>query len=116
MAERTALLICCSQLEAKTIRAQAKTERRTVSGYVLNILSRILSYEERFDEQKLSEPKPRRSRPRSIGPRTAVLVRCSMEEARRIRAKAESVGGTVSSYVVTRLRWSWRGRGVALGA
>jgi hypothetical protein len=32
MADRTALLICCSELEAKTIRAQAKTKRRTVSG------------------------------------------------------------------------------------
>ena len=114
MAERTALLICCSELEAKTIRAQAKTERRTVSGYVLNILSRMLGYEERYDGQRLSARKPP-ARGRSIGPRTAVLVRCSMEEASRIRAKAESVGSTASSYVVTRLRWSWRGRGVALG-
>lgn len=41
-AVRTALLIRCSQEEAETIRAAAKAERRTLSGYVLNaIMHRI---------------------------------------------------------------------------
>jgi uncharacterized protein (DUF1778 family) len=41
-AERTALLIRCSREEAEKIRAAAKRERRTLSGYVLNaVLSRI---------------------------------------------------------------------------
>jgi uncharacterized protein (DUF1778 family) len=41
-AERTAFLIRCSREEAEKIRAAAKRERRTVSGYVLNaVLSRI---------------------------------------------------------------------------
>jgi uncharacterized protein (DUF1778 family) len=44
--DRTALLIRCSREEAERIRAAAKRERRTVSGYVLNaVMSRLLSQE-----------------------------------------------------------------------
>jgi uncharacterized protein (DUF1778 family) len=40
--QRTALLIRCSHEEAETIRAAAKAERRTLSGYVLNaVMNRI---------------------------------------------------------------------------
>jgi uncharacterized protein (DUF1778 family) len=44
--ERTALLIRCSKDEAEKIRAAAKRERRTLSGYVLHtVLSRISNQE-----------------------------------------------------------------------
>lgn len=44
--DRTALLIRCSREEAERIRAAAKRERRTVSGYVLNaVMNRLLSQE-----------------------------------------------------------------------
>ncbi|HZE25872.1 MAG TPA: DUF1778 domain-containing protein [Terriglobales bacterium] len=44
--ERTALLIRCSKEEADKIRAAAKRERRTVSGFVLfAVLSRIANQE-----------------------------------------------------------------------
>ena len=43
---RTALLIRCSQEEAEKIRAAAKRERRTLSGYVLHtVLNRITNQE-----------------------------------------------------------------------
>ena len=46
-AESTALLIRCSREEAEGIRAAAKRERRTVSGYVLHgVLSRMALREE----------------------------------------------------------------------
>lgn len=47
-APRGVLFICCSMLEAKTIRREAQAERRTVSGYVLAIVFRILPLEERI--------------------------------------------------------------------
>lgn len=44
--ERTALLIRCSREEAEKIRAAAKSERRTVSGFVLHaVLNRIVNQE-----------------------------------------------------------------------
>ncbi len=43
---RTALLIRCSQEEAEKIRAAAKRERRSLSGYVLHtVLNRITNQE-----------------------------------------------------------------------
>jgi hypothetical protein len=107
MATRTALFICCSALEAKTIRRLAHAERRTVSAYVLSIVFRTLALEERI----FMVEKYRRPRPRLVRPRTAVLVRCSVEEAYRIRAAASRCGTTISSFVLTRLRRAWRARG-----
>jgi uncharacterized protein (DUF1778 family) len=44
--ERTALLIRCSKEEAEKIRAAAKRERHTLSGYILQIvLGRITNQE-----------------------------------------------------------------------
>jgi uncharacterized protein (DUF1778 family) len=44
--DRTALLIRCSKEEAEKIRAAAKPERRTLSGYVLHaVLNRISNQE-----------------------------------------------------------------------
>jgi len=44
--DRTALLIRCSKEEAEKIRAAAKRERRTLSGYVLHaVLNRVTNQE-----------------------------------------------------------------------
>ena len=104
MTNRTVLFICCSALEAKTIRQQAQAERRTMSNYVLYILFRVLPLEERI----FVVPNNRRPRPKLLGPRTAVLVRCSQAEANRIRAAAARSGTTISTFVVTHLRRWWR--------
>lgn len=46
VSERTALLIRCSKEEAEKIRAAAKRERRTVSGYVLYaVMNRVANQE-----------------------------------------------------------------------
>lgn len=103
MANRTALFICCSALEAKIIRQQARAERRTVSSYVLYIVFRVLPFEERI----FMVQNNRRPRSRLIGPRTAVLVRCSIAEANRIRAAAARSGTTISTFVVMHLRRWW---------
>jgi hypothetical protein len=94
--------------EAKTIRRQARAERRTVSGYVLAIVFRTLPLVERI----FMLENYRRPRPRRIRPRTAVLVRCSIGEASRIRAAAARSGETISTFVLRRLRSDWRARGI----
>ena len=45
--ERTALLIRCSREEAEKIREMAKRERRTVNGYVLNVVMTHIKHWER---------------------------------------------------------------------
>ena len=46
LSDRTALLIRCSKEEAEKIRAAAKRERRTLSGYVLHaVLNRVTNQE-----------------------------------------------------------------------
>ena len=43
---RTAILISCSKEEAEQIRERSKHERRTQSGYVLNIVMTVVAVEE----------------------------------------------------------------------
>lgn len=107
MLRRTALLIRCSTGEATTIRDQARTERRTISSYLLNIVVRSVEIEERIEGMWVTSPAFRkmtaeafRDLPRPLRPRTAVLVRCSMEEASRIRAAARRKRITISGYVL----------------
>lgn|SRR5690348_1295798 len=109
MANRTALFICCSVEEAKTIREQAESERRAISAYVLNIVMRILPFEERFGNAP-----SHKTRPRPIRPRTGILLRCTVQEANRIRAAAARAQAPISTFVLDHLRRSWRARSVPL--
>ena len=59
--ERTALLIRCTQQEADAIRAAARAERRTLSGFVLNALM------ERIPKQMLVKTSDKATQPRSFG-------------------------------------------------
>ena len=110
MSNRTALLICCSVEEAASIRNEAEGERRTVSNYVLNIVMRTVAMEEdllrprdvRLPDRMLPKPTVR-----SPGPRTAILIRCSIAEARKIRAIAKRKETTISGFVLQCLRRSW---------
>ena len=110
MHHRTALLIRCSVEEAAIIREQAKLERRTIGSYVLNIVSRALRFEESlFSNSRYLELHRRfyGAPTRPPGPRTAVLVRCSIEEASQIREAAERRSATISGYVLYSLSRSW---------
>jgi uncharacterized protein (DUF1778 family) len=107
MSERTAFLIRCSKGEAATIRNEAKLERRAINNYVLNIVERTLEIEESLSAI------PRSRRALYFGPthpsggRTAILIRCSTDEAARIRAAAKRSGTTISDYVLHVLRRAW---------
>jgi uncharacterized protein (DUF1778 family) len=107
MANRAALLIRCSKYDAEFIRAQAKLERRSISGFVLRIVSRALDFEESLEGRFLSRPPLGASgrniyagTQRKIGPRTAILLRCSTDEAARIRAAARRSHFMISEYVL----------------
>jgi len=66
--ERTALLIRCSREEAGKIREMAKRERRTVSGYVFNIVMTHIKHCERILRPLGLNPEPSRQRKRRRGP------------------------------------------------
>jgi len=111
MEDRTALLIRCSVGEATRIRAEARHERRSVAGYVLNIVLRAAAIEERFAAQMppLQELSRVRTRTplRLIGQRTAILIRCTVYEANRIRGVANRRQMTISGFVLQCLHRSW---------
>jgi len=58
--DRTALLIRCSVEEAERIRAAARAERRTVSGFVLNCVQNKIhihrAMQERFGMPRANRP------------------------------------------------------------
>lgn len=110
MSGRTALLIRCSQMEGTIIRTEAKAERRTVNNYVLNIVLNAVQIEEKLERvsaiRKLDRT-PYFAPKTEAALRTAILVRCSVAEANRIRAAARQRGTTISKYVLHTLRRSW---------
>lgn len=109
MTVRTALLISCSQEQAATIRKRAEFERRTMSGYVLRIVVRWLDLEDRLLVMQ-REGGRRLSVYQSVrasGRRATILIRCSKDEAQRIRAGAKRRSTTISWYVLNTLSLSW---------
>jgi hypothetical protein len=110
MPERAMLLISCSQKEARAIRRHAVEQRRSISGYVLNICMRIVAIEEKIllKTGRSRPPFPFPGRPRPEAPRTTMLIRCSQQESRRIRAAAQMEDRTISGFVLRCLRLSWK--------
>jgi hypothetical protein len=118
MEERAALLICCSQEEATKIRERADREHRKVSSYLLSILMKSIEFEEALFARfhRLSALKlPMNGISEPIGgrllasrPRTAMLLRCSSEEGRRIRLAAKRRDASISKFVMFLVRRAWR--------
>lgn len=110
MPGRTALLINCSQQELEKMRACAEVQHRTLSGYVLNIVMRTVVVEENLfvSLKGLAEATPVTWQPvRPAGPRTTMLLRCSIAEATRIRAASKRRKTTISAFVLHTLQRSW---------
>ena len=109
MADRTALIISCSREQAANIHLRAEAERRTVSAYVLRILMRWLDLEERLVgiQQDSGRPLTAYQPVRFPGSRTTMLIRCSKEEAHRIRIGAKRRGTTISWFVLHSLALCW---------
>jgi hypothetical protein len=114
------MLIRCSKPEARRIRELAKTQRRTISGYVLSVLMRAIRLDESFARMKavgvndapfakvmewygldvLPTGKP-------PGPRTSMLLSCSTQEAARIRLAAKTREISISGFILHTLRSTW---------
>jgi len=109
--ERTALLIRCSKEEAERVRIEAEKQRRTISGYVLQIMSRAIEIENRLlakiDPYTAVNQVFSRKSLIGAGPRTAILVRCSVLEAERIREAARRRDLPINAFVLQALRRSW---------
>ena len=102
---RGALLINCSETQAARVREMAQAERRTISGYVLTIVLRAVLVEEKyFVRVSRLGPLPFRRPP---GLRTCLLIRCSTEEAKRIRQIAKRRQMSICGYVLYCLERSW---------
>lgn len=105
MSTRSALLINCSVGEAREMHERAGRERRTLSAHVVMIVMRGVKADERLaDSLQTLIAAPRG---RDEGARTTVLLRCSAEEARRIRLAARRRETTISSYVLQALHRWW---------
>jgi uncharacterized protein (DUF1778 family) len=111
MSDRTALLINCSQEELRRMRDFAELEHRTLSGYVLNIVMRTVAFEENLFTSLPGFQKSNAvltwQATRPAGPRATMLLRCSTDEATRIRAAAKRRRATMSGFVLHALRRSW---------
>ena len=117
MEERAALLVCCSQEEAAAIRERAELEHRKVSSYLLSILMKSIEFEEalfaRFHRLSALRLPVRgiaevmNGRPLASQPRTAMLLRCSSEEGRRIRLAAQRRDASISKFVMFIVRRAW---------
>jgi uncharacterized protein (DUF1778 family) len=102
---RAVLSLNCSTVEARRIRQQAQHDRRSISGYVLHVVMRTVGIEEAsYAKARMIGPLKRAA---VVRPRTKLLVRCTMEEAHRIRTAAARRKSTISAYMLHSLRNSW---------
>ena len=99
------------------IRREAEAERRTVSGYLLSILDRAVRLEESLFSKMVRYNALNRVLMRvpkiAPGPRAALLLRCSAEEADRIRRAARRREISISNFVIQAVRrvWTVKGKG-----
>lgn len=109
MSDRTALLINCSVKEARTIREQARLQDRTVSGYILHIVMKTIEFENTLLKRFPVLPGVIHSLSRrTLRPRTTILLRCSLQQAKQIRTAAKRSEMTISGFVLQSLRRSWK--------
>ena len=110
MPGRSALLICCSVEEIHTIRTEAENVRRPLSNYMVNTVMRAVIVDEKLTKLN-GVPQFGRAHydipVRPPGARTAILLRCSNSEAKRIRASAKRKQLSISGFVLQCLRRSW---------
>lgn len=113
---RTALLIRCSKQHAATIRKQARLERRTISGYVLNVVMRQVAFEEilvaRVARLRALNGTLSKNLTFETRPRTTMLLACARRDAQRIRRAARLREVTISGFVLGALNRSWRLAGI----
>jgi len=111
-ARRTSLLIRLSHEDAVRIRKEASAEHRTLSGYLLNVLERSMLIEQKV-AHGASTPMLSMQARATLGPQckklhTAVHLRCTVEQAARIREYSARRQLSISDFVVFSLQRLWR--------
>jgi hypothetical protein len=106
---RTALLIRCDVHEAGKIRTESRRTRQTIAGYVLHhVLQAVTLDDQIFSKLKHYRPLERSlRRSPSFNPRTAILVRCSVEEGERVRQAASRRSIPINAFVLRALKMNW---------
>ena len=109
--DRTALLIRCNTEEAARIRGEAEKQRRTISAYVLQISLRVVEMDDRLfgklNNFRTSNQFLSRRALTAPGARTAILVRCGVAEADRIREAARRRDLPINAFVMQGLKRAW---------
>lgn len=103
---RTSLIIRCRREDAQTIYREAAAQRRNVSGYLLHVMERSL-WVEKISLLGLTQI-PGATIFENLGARTAIHLRCTAEEANRIREAAKRRLLSISKFVVFSLHRQWR--------
>ena len=108
---RTSLLIRLSPQDAVRIREGASSEYRSVSGYLLHALDRSFRIEEAV-VRDANVPLISMQARAIIGPQnkkshTAVHLRCTVEQAAKIRKYAAKRQLSISDFVIFSLRRLW---------
>jgi hypothetical protein len=103
------LLLSCSRKEAEQVRKKARLQRRTVSGYVMNIVMRSVEFSDGLVARLGRSPlfKLNSKQVKGLAPRTALHIYCTTDEAKRIRGAASQRKMTISGFVLSCLRRSW---------
>ena len=107
---RTSLLIRCSHEDAARIHSDASFEHRSLSGYLLHVLERSFWIEDRVAKGLtrsvlLAHAQSIKSERKKV--RTAVHLRCKLEQGEKVREYAARRGMSISDFVVFSLRRSW---------
>jgi hypothetical protein len=106
---RTSVIISCTAGDAAFTRERARSRRQTISGYILDVVMRLIDIDDRlFATYARLGPLTWRHPAPAPGPKTTLLIRCSEEEAKRIRLAAKRRDSTVSAFVLHALRVSWK--------
>ena len=100
---RTALLIRCDANEAKRIRAEARKAHCAISKYILHALAvndhaLLTSVTAHYSRSSTNAPVPR----------TAILVRCDVAEAKRIREAARRSAIPINAFVLQAVKRYWK--------
>jgi len=109
---RTSLLIRLSHNDAARVRKEASSEHRSLSGYLLHVLERSFSIEQKLT-LGASTPMLSLQARATLGEQvkalhTAVHLRCTVDEAARIRKYAAGRQLSISDFVVFSLRRLWK--------
>jgi hypothetical protein len=107
---RTALLIRCGVEQANEIRSEAQKHHLTISAYVIQVMTVVIQFEEITSTASLHDLLSTFACSEthvSASPRTAILVRCSVEQADLIRSEAGKRKLPINAFVLRSLKRAW---------